>query len=349
MEKNEFRVLIKHCFLMGKNTVQAQQWLEKCYREKCPSKTTICRWYADFKRGRTTTEDAERPGRPIEVATPENIKKILKIVVFDRKVKLQEIADISKISKGTVFKIMHENLGMKKLFSKWVPRLLTLEQKQQRIDDSERCLKLFTRDKKDFLRRYITTDETWIHHYTPESKRASAEWRGEGKSRPKRPKTQQSAGKIMASVFWDTHGILLIDFLPKGQTINSDYYIALLDRLDDAIKQKRPHMAKKKPLFHQDNAPIHKAMKTMVKFNDLQFELLPHPPYSPDLAPSDFYLFADLKKMLQGKRFGSDDEVIAATEAYFEAKDKSFYKKGIESLEKRWNDCIAMEGDYVDE
>ena len=108
-------------------------------------------------------------------------------------------------------------------------------------------------------------------------------------------------------------------------------------------------MAKKKPLFQQDNAAVHKSMKTMVKLNDLRFELLPHPPYSPDLAPSDSYLFADLKKMLQGKRFNSDDEVIAATEAYFEAKDKSFYKKGIESLKKCWNDFIAMEGDYVDE
>ena len=191
-------------------------------------------------------------------------------------------------------------------------------------------------------------NETWIHHFTPESKRASAEWRGEGESRPKRPKTQQSAGNVMASVFRDIHGILLSDFLPKGETINSDFYIALLDWLEDAIKKERPYMVKKKPLFQQDNAPVHKSMKTMVKLNDLRFELLP-PPYSPDPAPSDFYLFADLKKMLQGKRFSSDDEVIAATEAYFDAKDKSFYKKGIESLEKRWNDYVAMEGDYVDE
>ena len=170
---------------------------------------------------------------------------------------------------------------MKKLYSKWVPRLLTVEQKQQRIHDSERCLKLFTRNKKDFLRRYITMNETWIHHFTPESKRASAEWRGEGKSRPKRPKTQQSAGEVTASVFWDMHGILLIDFLPKGQTINSDYYIALLDRLEDAIKKKMPRMAKKKPLFQLDNAPVHKSIKTMAKLNDLRFELLPQPPYSP--------------------------------------------------------------------
>ena len=75
MNQNEFRVLIKHCFLMGKNTVQAQQWLEKCYRENSPSKTTICRWYVAFKRDRTNTEDAERPGRPTEVATTEITKK----------------------------------------------------------------------------------------------------------------------------------------------------------------------------------------------------------------------------------------------------------------------------------
>ena len=176
---------------------------------------------------------------------------VINVLLSDRKVKLQEIADILKISKGNVFKVVHENLSMKKLYSKWVPRLLTVEQKQQRIHDLVRCLKLFTRNKKDFLRRYITMNETWIHHFTPESKRASAEWRGEGESRPKRPKTQQSAGK--ASVFWDMHGMLLIGFLPKGQTINSDYYIDLLDRLEDAIKRKRPHMAKKKPLFQQDN------------------------------------------------------------------------------------------------
>ena len=90
-------------------------------------------------------------------------------------------------------------------------------------------------------------------------------------------------------------------------------------------------------------------MKTIAKLSELGYELLPHPPYSPDIAPSDYWLFADLKKMLQGKRFGWNEEVIAETEAYFEAKDKSFYKHSIEKLEKIWNDCIALEGDYIDE
>ena len=90
-------------------------------------------------------------------------------------------------------------------------------------------------------------------------------------------------------------------------------------------------------------------MKTMVKLNEFSFELLPRPPWSPDLAPSDYWLFADLEKMLQGKRFGSHEEVIAETEAYFESKNESFYKTGIEKLEKRSNECIMLKGNYVDE
>ncbi|KAM8718685.1 hypothetical protein ACLKA7_001404 [Drosophila subpalustris] len=145
----------------------------------------------------------------------KTLKKALKIIMSDRKVKVREIADILKISAGSVHTIIHEHLGMKKVFSKWVPRLLTPEQKQQRIDESKSCLDMFTRNKSEFLRRYITMDETWIHHFTPESNRQSAEWHAAGESRPKRPKTQQLAGKVMASVFWDAHGIIFIDYLQQ--------------------------------------------------------------------------------------------------------------------------------------
>ena len=104
-------------------------------------------------------------------------------------------------------------------------------------------------------------------------------------------------------------------------------------RLKNEIGEKRLQIQKKKELFHQDNAPCHKSLATMAKLNELSFELLPHPPYSPDLAPSDDYLFADLKKMLQAERFYCNEEVITKTNAYFEAKNKPFYKKGIEMLD----------------
>jgi len=86
----------------------------------------------------------------------------------------------------------------------------------------------------------------------------------------------------------------------------------------------------------------------MAKLNQLRFELIVHPPYSPDLAPSDYYLFPNLKRWLQGKRFTSNEEVIVETEAYFEGLDVS-YRKGIEMLENRYTKCIALEGNYVEE
>ena len=82
----------------------------------------------------------------------------------------------------------------------------------------------------------------------------------------------------LASVFWDDHGILFINHLEKGRTINSEYYIALLVRLREEIAKKRPQMKKEKVLFHQVNVVCHKSIATMVK---LHFELLSHLPYSP--------------------------------------------------------------------
>ena len=119
---------------------------------------------------------------------------------------------------------MHEHLTMTKLFSKWVPRLLTVDQKQKPVDNSEQCLAMFTRNKSDFSCRYVTMDETRIHHFTPQSKRSSSEWTAAGEPRPMRPMAQQSAGKVMASVFWHAHGIIFIDYLKKGKTINRRHY-----------------------------------------------------------------------------------------------------------------------------
>ena len=80
----------------------------------------------------------------------------------------------------------------------------------------------------------------------------------------------------------------------------------------------------------------------MEKIQEFGYELLPHPPYSPDLAPSDYFFFSDLKRMLAGKKFSSDEEVIAETEAFFEAKDKYYYENGIEKLIDRYTRCIAL-------
>jgi histone-lysine N-methyltransferase SETMAR len=86
----------------------------------------------------------------------------------------------------------------------------------------------------------------------------------------------------------------------------------------------------------------------MGKFRDLHYELLEHPPYSPDLAPSDFYLFPKLKLFLAGQHFSSNQEAPAAVEGYFADLTKKIYRDGIMALEHRWNKCISLNGDYVE-
>ena len=183
MEKSEFHVLIKHYFLIGKNTVLAKQWLHKCYSDSAPPETMVKRWYTDFERGHTNTNDAEHSGRPNSAGVPENTKKLHKLILANRKLKLHEIAEELNISKGSVFTILHKHLS--KLCSQWVPRLLRVDQKQQCINDSEHCLQMFQCNKKKFLCNYVTIDETWIYDLTPESNWQSAEWTAAGEICPK--------------------------------------------------------------------------------------------------------------------------------------------------------------------
>jgi len=103
-------------------------------------------------------------------------------------------------------------------------------------------------------------DETWIHHYTPESKQQSKQQTEAGCSAPKKTRSVPSAGKVMASVFWNAEGTLFIDYLEKGKTITGEHYSNLLTRLDEKIHEKRPCLQKKKIIFHQDNAPAHKSL-----------------------------------------------------------------------------------------
>ncbi|MCP6710980.1 hypothetical protein NL489_26900, partial [Klebsiella pneumoniae] len=102
--------------------------------------------------------------------------------------------------------------------------------------------------------------------------------------------------------------IIFIDYLEKGKTITGTYYSLLLDRLKTELQEKRPRLAHKKVLFHHDNAPAHTSAVVAAKLMEIGFQNVSHPPYSPDLAPSDYYLFPNMKKWLAGKRFYSNEE-----------------------------------------
>ncbi|XP_067135376.1 histone-lysine N-methyltransferase SETMAR-like [Centruroides vittatus] len=241
-------------YLKGLTSKEIKAELDEVHGTSAPVFATVYNWVNEFKCGRTSTKDEHCSGRPVEVTTSEMIDKIHDMILSDRRIKVREIVEATGISQGTIFSILHEKLGVKKISARWVPRLLSVENKRNHVVDSEAILALFCRNPDEFLRRYITVDKTWIHYYTPETKEQSKQWVFEGERAPKKAKTAKSAGKVMATVFWDAREIIYTDYLEKGKTITGEYYESLLHQLSEEIKEKHPHLKKKKILFHQDNA-----------------------------------------------------------------------------------------------
>jgi len=159
---------------------------------------------------------------------------------------------------------------------------------------------------------------------------------------------QKSAGKFFASIFWDQDGILFIDYLPKGQTINAVYYSSLLVQLKDILKEERREKFTKGVLFLHYSAPARQALVTQKKLAYLGFHCLDHPPYSPDMVPSDYHLFPGLKKQLKGRHFSSDAEVIAAAETWLDGQLSEFFLSGLQKLEQRAKKCSELCGEYVE-
>lgn len=112
--------------------------------------------------------------------------------------------------------------------------------------------------------------------------------------------------------------------------------------------RKKTGFTEEKMLFHQDNIPVYTAQKIIAKISELKHELVPHPPYPPDLARSDLWLFQHLKEFFRGKQFLKHEEVIAAVEEYFADLPESHYRNGINKLEDCWNTCIQVQFDYTE-
>ena len=138
----------------------------------------------------------------------------------------------------------------------------------------------------------------------------------------------------MVTVCWDRHGVILIDYLQKGKTITGAYCASLLDQLKAELAERRPHLQKKEILFHQDNAPSHTSAVAMAKIHEFRFELLDHPPYSPDLALSDLFLFPHPKVALGGQKFSSNEEPITYVNNYFAEKNAGYYFDGLQRWEQ---------------
>jgi histone-lysine N-methyltransferase SETMAR len=159
-------------------------------------------------------------------------------------------------------------------------------------------------------------------------------------------KVMPLAGKVMLTLFWDSQGVLLAHFQKCGENVNSASYCEVLLKLRDAIRRKCPGHLARRVLHHHDNARPHTARATQEMIEELQWELLEHLPYSPDLALNDVHLLGLLKKHLGGRHVADDEEVETEVWKWLRQQSKDLCTEGFDALVKRWNRCINV-GGYI--
>ncbi|UYV65299.1 Tdc2 [Cordylochernes scorpioides] len=289
------RICIKFCVKNGFKCAEIFWMLQTAYGDAVMSHR---RGFERFKEGREETADNECSGRPSTSTTPEKVDKVLELVREDRRITVREVAEKAGISFGSTQSIMKEILGVRRLNAVLVPKDLTFDQKNARKETASLNLEATT-DDPELLKRVITGNETWIYGFDSETTQQASEWRFKNEPRPKKARKAPSNVKVMLTVFFDYQGIVHHDFQQQGSTITADSYLGVLGRLKEAIRQKRPELWRSKSwILHHDKAPAHTALKISKFLQDHSTSVFPQPPYSPDLAPCDFFLFGKLRKKI---------------------------------------------------
>lgn len=220
-ERTEQRAVIKFCVTAGMTPTDTWKFMNPNGSAQKVSRTVVFDWHRRFKDGRGAISDDPRSGRPKDTG---GAKKVESLVLSDRRKSVDELADTAGLGHATVHKILKEDMKMTKVCTRWVPRLLTQENMRDRVEASEMFLRRWRKDGDRFLNRIITTDETWVNFYDPETKRESMMWKHTSSPPPKKARTMKSAKKIMFIFFCDNQGMLLQHAVPSHQTVNKEYY-----------------------------------------------------------------------------------------------------------------------------
>ena len=345
----EQRAYIKIEYYRGARSVEILNTLQSvCGKDALP-KTTVYRWIDEFKRGRTDVELKHSPGRPVEATAPENVEKIQELLKTDRRLTCEEVAREIGISRGSAHAALTTNLNMRRIAARWVPHCLSEEQKTERMETAKTLLKRYIKEGESFLNRIVAIDETWIRSYEPELKRQSSEWHTPASPRPIKFRRKQGHLKMMMIFAYDSVGVLVAERIPLGKTVNKEVYSNfLMKKLRPAIRKRRRSLFNAVPLILHDNASCHKSERVTSLLTSYEWDVLPHPPYSPDMSPPDFDLFPKLKEPLRGIRFDDLDELEAEVAKQVRLLNSGCLATGISDLPKRWESVIEKQGCYIE-
>lgn len=348
-KKDEIRAYIKARSKLGCSLKQLMTELSTAYGPSCVSYDTVRRWKKKFESGVECIKNAPKSGRPKSASRNEIVSKIKDIIEGDARFTVRDIARKVGISLSTVHFILKKHLKVRKISARWVPHLLTDEQKRQRVKVAKKLLQMFPKyDKKQFA-NVVTGDETWVHYFEPVRKVSNKIWATKHNKRPIIAKRSLSAKKVLYAIFFSGEGVAIKVPVKKGKSITGKYYKdVVLKKLKKYYKKRRPVTGFKHIRLLHDNAPAHTSAIVSAFLKKEKVTVLPQPPYSPDLAPCDFFLFPKLKSFLAGRKYKSRQALGSAIHQYLITVPKSAYRDAFKKWIHRLKLCISSHGEYFE-
>lgn len=338
--KQHLREVLIFLFHSKKSASEAHRLITETYPDYSVDVRMCQRWFARFKSGDFDTEDKERPGQEKKFEDEE----LVTLLNEDSCQSQEELALSLGVTQQTISRRL-KALGFIQKHGNWTPHNLEPRQIERRLVLSEILLE--RNKKKGFLHRIVTGDEKWIYYENPKRKVSYVK---PGEPGPSTPKRDIHCDKVMLCIWWDQKGVVYYELLRSGQTVDGPLYRTQLMRLKRALKEKRPEWETRHEglIFHHDNARPHIEKSVKNYLENSGWEVLPHPPYSPDLAPSDYHLFRSMQNALTGIRFTSVEEIKNWLDNWLASKTEKFFWDGIHKLPERWEKVILSDGQYFE-
>ena len=206
---SEQRVYCKIRAQLGFPPTENHADLQKVYGNGALKYATVCKWVLCFNDGRESIENDPRVDRPVSVLTEKNVATVKKLIEEDARYTVQETEKLSGIHSSSVLKILHERLGLSKICVRWVPHLLTDEQKQNWVRLASQVTEKYDKCDPSLPRRLeemVTGDETWVYHFQPDSKAKTKVWVSSEGDRPVIARCCKTSNHMLYVIFFDSKG-----------------------------------------------------------------------------------------------------------------------------------------------
>ncbi|KFM62221.1 hypothetical protein X975_23124, partial [Stegodyphus mimosarum] len=177
---------ITFCFRLQKSASETFDMIREAFNDDALTRVSVFRWHKTFKDSRQNVEDTEREGQLSSSVTETMINRAVVIIKADHRITVRQLHALLNISVGSVHSIMVEHLQLKRVCARWIPKLLTHEQIQHRVDVFTKWKERLEQEGDNFLKRIITADDAWLYHYDPTMKQQSSDWKHPSSPTPKK-------------------------------------------------------------------------------------------------------------------------------------------------------------------